>query len=277
MRKLLVGVVGLSRLTSVPFITACGSNAAMDAAQAEAEENKVDYADDEAMSIIASGLEARSKKIDDMTAQLGTNLFDNEQMLAVVNSELDITSQLKNRQFEDTVLQADVLSYINLLQQQLDVIDTYSIDSMEYADKWTSVYDERSSLLKKFVDEYGLTVEGESAQSGLQEIVRNANAVNEKADEQKKVDAIFNGLTWDKTDDGYGYYTYTCVLENTSDLTFSSFNLTLALYDAEGVRMGETWVGSSTAWQPGEKVRFEAASDIDAAEVKTEVDWYEVA
>ena len=49
----------------------------------------------------------------------------------------------------------------------------------------------------------------------------------------------------------------------------------LALYDADGVKVEETFANTSS-WAAGEKVRFEAGSDVNAAQVKVSVSGYEV-
>lgn len=50
----------------------------------------------------------------------------------------------------------------------------------------------------------------------------------------------------------------------------------LALYDADGVKAEGTYA-STSSWAAGEKVRFEATSSVDAAQVKATVSNYEVA
>ena len=65
------------------------------------------------------------------------------------------------------------------------------------------------------------------------------------------------------------------VIENTSKINFSNVSLLLALYDADGVKAEETFANTSS-WAAGEKVRFEAGTDVNAAQVKVSVSSYDV-
>ena len=49
----------------------------------------------------------------------------------------------------------------------------------------------------------------------------------------------------------------------------------MALYDADDIKAEETYADTSS-WAPGEKVKFEAMSDVDAARVVASVSSYDV-
>lgn len=235
-------------------------------------DNGPDYADDEAMELIADGLENRSDVIDQQIEN-GESTGTNKAYEEAVNAELEIIEPLRNRQFESSQLQEDVLSYINVLNESLDVIGNYPTSDMNFLTKWTEVYDERTSMLKEFVDNYDLELDSEY-QSVLDELVANGAAAIQRSAIDEKVTALEDSIVFEKTDQGYGYFEYTATAENTTDINFGNVSLVLSLYDEEGVKAGETYV-STNSWAAGEKVRFETTSDINAAQVKVTIDYYE--
>lgn len=263
MKKTIVGLVACSLL--VLGLGGCSSGGEA------ASSDEVDYADDEAMEVIAEGWCARSDALEDVTA------LDEDYAARLkegVQIEIDNDQPLKDRQFEDTGLQEDVIAYLNLLEGQKDVLESYSMDDFEFYDAWDKVYDERSTLLKKFVDEYGFSVD-EKYQNALDDLLANGTAAQKKSDEKDAIEALVAGAEWDKQDDGDGYFTYTAVVENTSDYDFKDVGLVLGLYDADGVRT-EAYA-STNDWKRGDKVKFDAGCyEADAERVEATVDYYDV-
>lgn len=228
-----------------------------------------DYADDEAMAIIAKGLEARWAVTDSATYE------DNaENLKKAVNAELDVDKALRDRQFEDSKMQEDVLKYINKLDDSLKVLEEYPYDSYDYSEKWSAVYNERTQILKTFVESYGLTV-SKDKQSTLDKLLTAGTAAKNKSERDDAINALFEKAEWEKVDKGYGYYEYTATIANSTDYDYKGVSVVLALYDNEDVRAGEAYASINT-WEKGEKARFEAGSDIDAARVKAKVDYYTV-
>lgn len=230
-------------------------------------------ADDTAMQTIASGLEKRWDVVEDQ-ASSGTS-ETKEAYQADVQAELDMDSALKDASFDNTQMQEDVLAYINVLNDSMDVTNNYGFGTSDFYLKWEDVYNERTALIKKFVDDYGLTVDSEH-QSDLDDLVANGTNVQNKNQADEELAALFDNVTFDKTDEGYGWYTYDATVENTTSRTYKNLSLTLALYDSDGVRQGETYAFLNT-WSAGEKVKVEGQSDIDAATVKVETpEYYEL-
>lgn len=243
-------------------LTACGG---------QKEEEGPDYADDEAMGVIAKGFKARA---DFITSKEYTG--SDADLKKAVQTEIDCDSSLKDRQFEDTTLHELVLSYLNSLDSQLDVLNNYSSSSVDYYTAWQKVYDERSMLLKQMVDDYDLTVD-ESCQDALDEIVANGNNASKKADVEASLDAIISGATFDVVDTGYGWYEYTTILENTTDYDFENVNFTIALYDENGVKATELYA-STNGWGKGEKVKFDAGqAEFSTTDIKATLDYYTIA
>lgn len=255
------------------FVVALCAGLAMSlAACGETKDDGPDYADDEAMSIIAEGFEKRSDKIDSLTAQ-GKDTSSGKPLQEIIQTEIDVDSSLKERQFENSKMQEDVVSYINLLDDQKEAAMTRF--SENGTKKWQKAYDERSSILKKFVDEYGLKV-GDKYKDSLEEIVANGNEVTEKNDQDEAINGLISAATFEKVPDGYGSFTYTATIQNTTDYNFTDVGLILALYDANNVKVEETYA-STNSWNKGETVKFAAFSNTDAATVKASVNYYDVA
>lgn len=238
------------------------------------KEEGPDYADDEAMEVIAKGLEKRSDVIDAQEPATD-NASQKANYKEAVQAEIDADKGLKDRQFEDSKLQEKVIAYLNSLDDSLEVLENNSISSADFYTKWDKVYGERTSLLKEFVDDYDLTV-GEKYQDVLDELISSGKAAMEKRNADEAINALVSAATWEKTDDGYGNFTYTATIENTSDMAFEDVGITLAFYDNKGVKASEGYA-STQSWAKGEKVRFEAYGDIDAAQIKASVDYYTVA
>ncbi len=93
LKKFAVGV-----LASALFgVRACGLHCGRRVERAE----QIDYADDEAMAVIASGWNERSALLDGLTSE------DPEyatKLSAGVQAEIDKDAPLRSRQFEDSVL-----------------------------------------------------------------------------------------------------------------------------------------------------------------------------
>lgn len=262
MKKVFAAILSIALITGV---SACG----------EKKAEGPDYADDEAMSVISEGFNKRSALIDTLKGQ-GKDTSESKNLQQIIQTEIDNDKPLKARQFKDSKLQEQVIAYLNSLDDQLSVVRKYSSTSAEYSQAWNEAYDKRSAILKTFVDKYGLKVDSKY-QDTLDDLVRNGNSVQEKNETDQVINGLISSAKFDRTEAEYGgYYTYTAVIENTSKINFGNVSLLLALYDADGVKAGETYATTSS-WAAGEKVRFEAGTDIDAAQVKVSVSGYEVA
>lgn len=233
-----------------------------------------DYADDEAMGIIADGFGARCDLIEEDEAE-GKDTFTMKTLKSYVEAELKVDEKLRTRVFEDSKMQESVLAYINTLDDSLKVLENNAVTSADFYDAWGKVYDERTSLLKLFSDEYGLSVD-EKYQDSFDEVIANGAAATKKSQIDDALETLMSSVTFEKQNDGYGFITYSAIVENTTGIDFDSVNMTLGLYDADGVRAEDAYIGT-TSWPAGEKVKLETVSEVDAVETKLSIDYYEVA
>lgn len=232
-----------------------------------------DYADDEAMAIIADGFERRADTIDAMERS-GEDTQSNANLKAIVQSELDVIEGLASRRFEDTTLQEHVIAYINTLNESIDLLDTASTGGTTFIEQWNGIRDERSTLLDTFVDDYGLAVE-DHYQADLDELTANGAEVAEQNRVEETINQLVSDATFEKHDEGYGGFTYTATIQNGSDIDFGNVGIVLALYDEQNIKVSEAYA-STSSWPAGETIRFEAFDTVDAASIKASVSYYDV-
>lgn len=246
----------------------CGCAQASSSADDQQEE--IVYADREAIEALDQGLESRFDYADALDETTGETLAE------AIGIEIERLAPFKSRQFEDSKLQEKLLAYLNLLEEAKELTGDMGVNDDTFYDDWDALYNERTIMLKEFVDSYGLAVD-EEHQSALDDLLRRGQAVEKAGAEKEAVERLVASLSFDKTSDDDGwFFTYTAVGENTTELDLENVSLILALYDSDGVKVEETYA-STSSWLRGEKVRFEAVSEVDAAEVKVSLDSYLIA
>lgn len=165
----------------------------------ETKSDEPHYADDEAMSIIANGLEKRFAIV---------NLNDDEESLRkAVQTEIDTEKSLKERPFKDSKMQEDVITYINLVNDSLNVLNEYSYTSDKYLEEWQKVYDERTSQIQVLTKKYGLKVSDKYADT-FKQLTTNGKQVEEQNAQKDAINKLLADATFEKTDSGYddGYF-----------------------------------------------------------------------
>lgn len=190
-------------LLVVVGLAACGSQ--------QQANDEPDYADDEVIAAIAKGLEARSDVIYSQTAEVQDS---SDGLKAAVNAEYNVISPFKDRQYQDSKLQEVAISYINSVSDQISVLDTYSYGSTEFYEKWEEVYNKRTTIIKELADNYSLALD-ENHQSVLDDLVKDGGVAAQKSAADEAINSLISNATFEQTDEGYGNYTYSAVIENT--------------------------------------------------------------
>lgn len=232
-----------------------------------------DYADDEVMAAVADGLEKRWD-IADQHETNGTSRTS-ESLSEVTQAELNVISDFRDRQFEDSKLQEAIISYINKLEEMNQLTVEYPVDSDEFYEGWTRAYDERLVMLKNFVDTYGLEVDDSHADQ-LSDMMLEANVAVKHSETEEAINSLVSSLVFEQVDEGYGYYSYTATAENTSEYSFVDVGLILSLYNADGVMVQEAYAGVNS-WPLGEAVVFETGGEVDTSQIKVSLEYYDVA
>ncbi|MDO4437238.1 MAG: FxLYD domain-containing protein [Coriobacteriaceae bacterium] len=233
-----------------------------------------DYADDEAMEIIADAFEARQDVIFKVEEKDPSNAQSMKNMRSYVEAELEVADKLRTRVFEDSEMQELVLKYLNTLDNALKTLEEYPVTSTEFLDEWNERADIRATLLKTFADEYGLTVE-EKYQDIFDEVLANGAAAAKESQTEEALQGVLDAIVFEKVTE-YSFTTYSAVVENTTGVDFGDCAFDVALYDAEGVKLDDRYVFTS-GWASGEKVRFEFTSEVDTDQIKLSIDYYNLA
>lgn len=239
------------------------------AAQNDSQEEE--YAD---ASFIESMSDSLEKRMDNET---GFGYPSAEEAKKLASIELDALTAFRDKRFEDSKLQEAALSYINLLEDMAEAAALLDVQSNDGSTEkqWRELSNERAKQLMNFAENHGLTVD--EAHSGkFETLIKQGNQAAKEAAESEAVNALVDTMVFEKSNDGYGFYTYTCIAENTTEYDLNHVSLVLSLYDADGVKANQAYA-STNEWLKGEKVRFEAVSDVDAAEIKVSMDGYSIA
>lgn len=216
------------------------------------QEEAPDYADDDFMAALATGLETRWNLSENESPDAYESTDEERAwMLKFVNAELDEVGGFASQPFEDTKLQAAAIQYINVLNDQLAALDYINVDYDKYLTLWNEAYNERSQLITDFVDNYGLTV-SEEYQSVLDDFKVNAALVANNAEMQKAIDAIGDGMVFQDEGDGH----YVAVVENTTGFDIAEYNADVSLLNADGVIVDTQYIYVSN-WGNGQKAQFD--------------------
>lgn len=241
----------------------CGNKAASTAN----DKTKEQYADKDFMKSLSKGLEARwdlndkdeqAQKSSGKPIQNGSE-EQRKAFLSYADAELTEIDKYKNEKFEDSKLQEKAIKYINLMNDQKSACDYITADIDKYRQLYTKSHDERSQLLIDFVNNYGLTASEKHSQI-LKDLVIKGQAVTKDEDNKNAVKAMTDAIKFEKVDNSSSYKKYQAVVENTTSVDFSYYDLSINLLDKDGVIV-ETEHANVANWGKGQKAKFEFNSD----------------
>ena len=91
-----------------------------------------------------------------------------------------VLENIRMKKFEDSKLQEETISYINLLNDHIEICDYIPVDYYgKYLEEFQPIYDGRSKIIQDMADNYGLTV-SDKFQSNLDEFKTNSKARSRK-------------------------------------------------------------------------------------------------
>ena len=243
MKKKSLFVFLLIAIVSLGVLASCSSTSS----------DEPHYSDQDFIRSVGKGLEARWSLQD---TQSDSNTL--ESIKAAVQKELDAVADYQSASFEDSVLQEKAIKYINVLNKSLENAEYY-VSTDEY-DKWSEIYDERTIIIKDFVDNYGLTV-SDKFKDRLDELVANGKTVGAANAQKEAVQKIVDALEFEVTeDDGYGWKTYTAIFENTTDYDIIDLDLDVSLLDEDGVIVENQYTYADNV-SKGQKAKMEFSTD----------------
>ena len=247
-------------LVLFPFVAGCST-------QNNSSEDEIHYVDQDFMTSLAKGLEARWKLNDQYETQVSNGTIksgsseEKDAYGSWVDAELNEVEQYRNEPFEDSQLQQLALQYISALNDQKSSLDDWGTD--KFREEWSAAYDKRTTLLAEFVGQYNLTV-SEKYQDQLDTLKATGKQVQATEAEKEAISGLVNNFSFEQTAEEYGYKTYTAIVENTSEYNLKSFYADVSLLNSDGVLVG-TEYASADNWQAGQKAQFEFSTDEDFA------------
>lgn len=214
------------------------------------------HADQDFVEAVANGLESRWE-ITDSVENRGETITE-EDMAKAIQQELDAVADYSDVKFENDELGDYADQYIAALS------DMDANDYFEMNEKWSIAYSQRTAALFGINSISPIPVE-ERNQDTLDALVSDGEA----ALEAQNIISSANFVQEEPKYEGETYHTYSTVIENQSDVTFSFFQLDISLVDQDGVVV-ETQTAYTDNWAPGGKHRFEFMSDAEFSEIRVE-------
>lgn len=246
MKKRLFATVAVLLLMFI--FAGCGGSVGPAPSATATPEPTPEYVDQKFLDTFVAGLNKRAS--DDIA-------FDGsyEACQRMLSYESDTTTY-KNAIFADDTMAKLAKDYIAGLEKQEGALDYYHGDQVKFTEVWEEGRYDRAIAIIELADTYDL---GDKI-SATEEFRSLAKVAQEERNLTAGAQKLVDDLEFEKTESNYGWTTYQSVVENTTNTTFESFNVTLSLLDKDGVNVGTAYVYTSN-WSPGQKARFEFQTD----------------
>lgn len=236
-----------------------------------------DYADDEVVPAMSTALEKRFDLADEYeraVAEDGKEMAPEDRQ-AAVDIELDALSDFRNREFEDRDLQELVISYLNLLEDTKEIADLQTTDAVAFLKEWEGAYNDRTQLLRRFVEEYGLSVDA-AHEEQLNEMLMVAKYADQEDDLNEAVQALADSIVIEFSTNEYGYTSGSTTVTNDTGYSFDYIMFDVNLYDEGNVRVGSTYLNANN-WADGETIVLDVfVNDVVPATYKVIPDGFSV-
>ena len=205
--------------------------------------------DGQFLRALAKGLTARWVKENENTMG-GYEIEDAETNREYCQIELDQIEEFYEMTFDNPDLQADARKYIDYLKDAQAATNHYNMDYSLYYEKWSSIHAERTILLKKMVDEYGLKID-EKYKKKFDSLMNDAAAATETKKLKQSIDDMCKAFEVTVKKDDWGYKTYNIKMKNTTNLTFEYFYVDANIVDEQGNIVTTGSSGQIESWKPG--------------------------
>lgn len=164
--------------------------------------------------------------------------------------ELKKLSGFYNKTFDNSKLQEDAKLYIDYLKSAKEATSHYTVDYTTYAMQWNDTYAKRTVLLKKFVDNYGLTVDDQYNET-LNDLLKDAVSAQKKMDVSNSVQEMTKTFSLETIPNEFGQNTYKLNMVNSTNLTFDYFYVDVNILDKNGNILGNGNSNQVESWKPG--------------------------
>lgn len=228
-------------LVTTFFLTGCGSKSVDEAFKAD----------------LMKGLSARWDLVD--KDEEDADLTDKSDYESFIAAEYDVISKYKKETFEDKELGKLAVNYIETLEAANATFDDYG-NTEKWSALWSNVIDNRLEALLALNEKLDIQFTDESDQEDLEGLLSQGKVV-------MSVRELMKTTTFEKKSSDFGWSTYSAVVENTTEESFSYFSFKIKLMDKDGVTI-ETTSAYTESWAPGDKAKFEFETNADFAKMK---------
>lgn len=241
------------------IVTGCGNEEINE----ESNNTKLNV-DTEFIKDLEKSTEARWDKTAESDQELNLTWEEELNYLeSFVQAEAEIIYKYEEKKFNDPRLEKLAKDYVEGVKLQEKSLDYATRDEFKFYEDWDKGADIRSVALTELVDDYGVNVD----ENNMKELRRNSQLVEEEKEREKAIDEMLEGIEFKIDSDEYDWKEYVAVVENTTDIEFSSFDLEIKLIDEDDVTIDHHYAYANN-WQPGEKVKFSFMTDKSFYEIE---------
>ena len=259
-KRLFVALFSCLLLFSLSFLMGCNS----------ASSNEPQYSDKDFINSMSKGLENRW--------DISENPNHPETVSGLeecVDAELKELTQYESATFEDTKLQEKALQYINILKDSKEHAAWNYSNNYKDVEKWEDLYNQRTVLIKYFVENYNLTVD-DKYQDIMKEFLSNGESVENESAVETALEKEANNIKFKLVeDDGYGWKTYRGKFKNKTGQELKDLSLAINLLDKEGTVVATEYSNLNNL-ENDQKAVVEFSTDKKFKNVKVVPDYYEL-
>lgn len=176
----------------------------------------------------------------------------NEALIKIIESEVN-TLKVASESLTDVAVKEIANNYIEGTLAQIEAFKTNDYDLM-----WS--YQEKADKLRKpalvaLVDTYGVNIKEEHQQT-YKDFKEVATVISKENKAKEYAESLALQMTFNKVEGEFGNITYETIVENTSDITFSSLSFSIKCKDKDGVVVATEFIYLEN-FEPGTKEKAE--------------------
>lgn len=227
------------------------------------------YADSAFLSDFSKGLEKRWDFGDE-----NPDMDFKELITKSVDIEKEAIGKYRNERFEDSKLQEKVISYINKLDESIELISTFGSNS--FYENWDKYYEQRTQTILDLTNNYEISF-SDKHQSTLDEMRALGQEVKQNEDTREAIEALFRNIKFEYQAEDYDdtYKKYVATIENTTGFDISSINGNVNLINAEDTVVSTQYIYADN-WKNGQKYLFEFSVEKQFEKTDITIEYFEI-
>ena len=173
--------------------------------------------------------------------------------------------------FENESLQEDAREYISILRASRESTVDFNLTSQTFMDTWEGYFNQRGTLISRFVGEHGLTVDNEF-QIHLDDFMDSPEEASRRASIRTSVRSMVSRFTAESVPQEIGFNTHLITMSNTTDRAFERFVVRVTFLDDNDQIVRIAWSMPVEDWEPGEEivVEFWTSENINVSDYNLE-------